>query len=758
MQSILAINSKSDSRSSAKDRRVNSNLASATGSYYTGASGSDLPLHRVRTSDDIPMPEDRLEDNAAPAVNEVSDPRNQRPQSATVDGRENASVQTRGETSSRGNTTSMNSANKEPSSGNVAMGPPAEGTKNSMYSVRTDKQVKHGHEGARHTYHHRERERSSRHRYHHHHKDRNRDDRHHGNQHNLRRPRETDAARERHRHQSSNREHHRFGQAQQDRTQELRHEGRPVVAGPSIKRPKLQDGRVTAHSAPTTSLHNKSAPVSTGFNREDQTYTQGMTSSSERSRSSATSSAVPASTVSNGEGINDIRTFHMGGRECSSPAESDQSSATTSSSYSNSVSNGDGLDEDGHGKGAARERHRHHSPIRENHRSGQTKQDLAQEFRHHGKPSITRPGLQDGRVTTHSANSTSMHSNSVPASTGFNRVNQMASRGKASTESNRFSTAATSLSNGVPARTLSEREARNDNYTFHMGGRERSSPTESSRSPSATSSSYSNLVSNEVDMDADESYMGTQDYKFTSILEYNRTFSAVYFTQLRQHERRQSGRSPSETVTGSPRSPNETFATDDTIASPRSPTESAVINARGLSTVTSQSTSSHPLAMSWPSVSHSTHSKSPLPAVPTASASQPSLSRLSSSFTAPSSSIQHASLADSHSLGRRSSAILDGQDSRAQEVASAIMQRHPPTKGPPIIPATRDLFHRWNNPHGGSRKRKAHAASGDVSSLRERAGGANAPHRQTERSGPNQTKIFKKKVSENFRGRKSWDK
>ena len=150
-------------------------------------------------------------------------------------------------------------------------------------------------------------------------------------------------------------------------------------------------------------------------------------------------------------------------------------------------------------------------------------------------------------------------------------------------------------------------------------------------------------------------------------------------------------------------------------------------------------------------VSHAPHSTSPTNVVHNTSTNSSSFSaqslRPSGYRNTAASSNQHASLTGSHSsLGHRRSTILGDIVSDAQEAANVVRQRHPPVQGPQIIDAGA-LFR--------GRQRTAHAASRDVSSLRERAVGERVE--RTERTGRSRPRIDKRKFSENFRGRKSWE-
>jgi len=114
----------------------------------------------------------------------------------------------------------------------------------------------------------------------------------------------------------------------------------------------------------------------------------------------------------------------------------------------------------------------------------------------------------------------------------------------------------------------------------------------------------------------------------------------------------------------------------------------------------------------------------------------------------------------STSGGNRS---LDRRESRteldpgAQRASDIVRQRYPPVKGPPVIPIS-SVVGIWNL-YGGSRKRKAHADTGDVNSLRQRASGggvSSPPKRSAKGATKKKMRQETKKYQENFRGRKNW--
>ena len=63
----------------------------------------------------------------------------------------------------------------------------------------------------------------------------------------------------------------------------------------------------------------------------------------------------------------------------------------------------------------------------------------------------------------------------------------------------------------------------------------------------------------------------------------------------------------------------------------------------------------------------------------------------------------------------------------AQQVIERIKARHPPSRGPEVIQATKELIGRRWRPHGGPRERRAQARAQDVEDIRER-GPVNAAH------------------------------
>ena len=380
----------------------------------------------------------------------------------------------------------------------------------------------------------------------------------------------------------------------------------------------------------------------------------------------------------------------------------------------------------------SRGRHTHHSSNRERHNSGQPKKDRTHEYRHQERADVSEESAKRRKIqrrdASHSATITA--STSLGNNTGRREVESPADRSHSPAP-------ATSLwKSAAPTSDVFNGEEVDRSSTLYMDTRE-SSPAESNQSSSTTTALHSNLDSYGDHMDDGDSHMDTQDPAFAAILANNHSYAPGYFLQLRELTKKSTGSSPSETFasTGSPRSPTETVP-DNTLP-------------RRNSTATSQSTSRQPLAMSWPSVSLAPHSASPTNVVHNTSTSSSSFSgqslSLSGYCSTAASSNQHASLAGSHSsLGRRTS--LRDISSDAQEVANIVRQRHPPVQGPQIIDAGA-LFR--------GRQRTAHAASRDVSSLRERAVGERV--QRTERRSRPRARIDKRKFSENFRGRKSWE-
>ena len=370
------------------------------------------------------------------------------------------------------------------------------------------------------------------------------------------------------------------------------------------------------------------------------------------------------------------------------------------------------------GKDDITERHRHHSSNREHER----KHDRGQDYRCMGRSDepgqSKRPKLHDSRVASHSSTATSLCSSDIPASTAYNRGDKV-------------------------------------------------TPVQSNQSSTTTSTLYGNPVSNEDEMVKDNIAFDTRDYLVASAIERNPSMSS-YLRQLQEQEKNQeknaTGRSPSEifaniSPSSSPNSPTNAVVTNASTGSSRSPAETAVISdlCHGNSTVTSHSTSKHPLASSWPSTSHLKLRVSPSHEDPGTSASFSRLSNQFSSFRpSPSSSAaissnQRPPLVDNHG---RSSTINGELEPGAQQAANNVRNRQQHPRGPIEIETTGDLVHGWRRPHGGSRERTAHVTSGDVTSLRERATG----ERGQRRGGIRHTRprIDKKKLSESFRGRKNW--
>lgn len=364
------------------------------------------------------------------------------------------------------------------------------------------------------------------------------------------------------------------------------------------------------------------------------------------------------------------------------------------------------------GKDDITERHRHHSSNREHER----KHDRCQDYRFVGRSDepgqSKKPKLHDSRVASHSSTATSLCSSDIPASTAYNRGDKV-------------------------------------------------TPVQSNQSSTTTSTLYGNPD----EMVEDNMQLDTRNYLVASVIERNPSMSS-YFRQLQEQEKNQeknaTGRSPSEPFanvfpSGSPNSHTNTVVTNASIGSSRSPAETAVISGlcHGNSTVTSHSTSKHPLASSWPSTSLLKLRTSPSHEDPGASASSPRFSDQVSSLrpSRPSdaaiSSNQRPPLVGSH--GRSINGELEPG---AQQAANNVRNRQQHLRGPIEIETTGDLVHGWRRPHGGSRERTAHVASGDVTSLRERATG----ERGQRRGGIRHTRprIDKKKLSESYRGRKNW--
>lgn len=127
---------------------------------------------------------------------------------------------------------------------------------------------------------------------------------------------------------------------------------------------------------------------------------------------------------------------------------------------------------------------------------------------------------------------------------------------------------------------------------------------------------------------------------------------------------------------------------------------------------------------------------------------------LSKSLNIPSRSFEVPPMGLTHSLDRRRSTVRGELDPSAQEAAEAVRLRHPPAPGPQVIPATNLL----RNPHGGTRKRKAHVGTTDVSALRGRVGReVDAPTVPPRPSTVPPRRNSLKKARDNFRGRKNWN-
>ena len=164
--------------------------------------------------------------------------------------------------------------------------------------------------------------------------------------------------------------------------------------------------------------------------------------------------------------------------------------------------------------------------------------------------------------------------------------------------------------------------------------------------------------------------------------------------------------------------------------------------------ITQHRSSSYSSAATLPSTSNTTHPNG---------LSRRTSGAAASSFSLPSGpdiSQPSTSFGGNRSLDRRGS--RNELDPGAQRASDIVRQRHPPVKGPEVIPVS-SVVGRWCL-HGGSRKRKALADSGDVSSLRQRAsggGGGSSPPKRSAR-GTKKVEKEKKKYGENFRGRKNW--
>lgn len=295
------------------------------------------------------------------------------------------------------------------------------------------------------------------------------------------------------------------------------------------------------------------------------------------------------------------------------------------------------------------------------------------------------------------------------------------------------------------------------------------------RFPSTTTTSLDKIeVSNEDEIHSNNGLeTDTQDPVVNSLIENNGRHNAEYFVKLCQQERQLSKPVTSPAETGwSPAerewSPAEIeWTPTETTASPNEATVTRIPNLRvstrvettvgrvpnpGVSGTPNRLPARIPKPMSsskavpLPSTLNATHPNAPLRRTSGAAASS---FRLSSG---PDTS--QPFLGGNRSLDRRGS--RGELDPGAQRALDKVRERYPPVKGPPVIPVTSGVGG-WNL-HGGSRKRKAHAEAGDVSSLRQRASSSSSSPPRRPAVGPARKKIQgeKKKLQEHYRGRKNW--
>ena len=682
--------------------------------------------------------------------------KNQRPQSVTFQERENAAEQTANETFNRKKASSTKATDKEPSSG----GQVAESVKNvariphtnSMHGHNKEKQ---GQEGTHHTDRHRAREGTSKHRHHQRDIGMRRYDRHHGSHHRSKRPHNGAAdPREHHRHHLSNREHERFENANQNRAEEYRHQRRPIVSEQSNQRPKVHNDRNRSHSATNV-------------------------------RSSVTTTSLFKATISTTTSIS--TPFQVGAREGTSPVESDHSSSTTNSMYSNSFSNGEDMGEVSSQMNTQEyvlaSVIEHHPFIDSSYfeqlqqqekrrHSGRSPSEMSATVSPTGSPKSAETTVISGQHHGHStvtSHSTSAHplekswrsvsrsthryapSHGAPQQTGRLSIGTIAPTGltRSPTETGvisgsphgsptvtSHSTSTHPLANSWPSVSYSTHHHAPSQGTPHQTG------TSSRRSPAETAV-ISGLPRGP----------STVTSPSTSTHPLERSWPLVSHS-THHHASSQGLRHQAGKVS------TERTATIALTGSPTSPTETAVISGspRGPTAVASQYTSRFPLEMSRPSGSYSIHQRAPSRGIPKTSAvsstpfSQPSSSTLLNTFKTARLNNQQINPAGDHSLGNRRSTVIGELDPRAEQAANAVRQRHPPVKPTPVIPATEHLFR-------GQSRRTARVASGDAgtSTLRARANVDGPAQKRKEGNGSSRNKAFKKKMSENFRGRKNWN-
>ena len=623
-------------------------------------------------------------------------------------------------------------------------------------------------------------------------------DRHHGDRHSSKRPqdsasssnrhgRDTDVSRERHRHHSSNREHYNSGQPNKDRTHENRHQGRVDVSEESAKRRKLQR-RDVSHSATITT------PTFLGSN----TGKREVESPADRSQSPAPAtslwkSAAQASEVFNGEEVDCGSTPYMDTRE-SSPAESNHSSPTTTSLHGNLDSYGDHLDDDDSHMdtqdpafAAVLANNHSYAPgyflqLREltKKSTGSSPNDTFASTGSSKSPTETVPdNTLPHRNSTATSQSTSRQPLAMSWPSGSLAPHSASPTGvvrNTSTASSSFSGQSLGFSSSFnTARSSNQQTSLADNHSLVSQAPHSASPTGVVRNTSTRSSSFSGpslglssflntaRSSNQQTSLADShssvshaphSASPTGVVRNTSTRSFSFSGPSLglssFLNTARSSNQHTSLADSHSSVLRAPHSASPTGVVRNT----SSGSSSSSGQSMGLSSSHNTARSSNQqtsFADSHSLASHAPNSTSSTGVVHNTSTNSSSFSaqslRPSGYRNTAASNNQHASVTGSHSsLGHRRSTILGDIVSDAQEVANVVRQRHPPVQRPQIIDAGA-LFR--------GRQRTAHVASRDVSSLRERAVGERVE--RTERTGRSRPRIDKRKFSENFRGRKSWE-
>ena len=341
------------------------------------------------------------------------------------------------------------------------------------------------------------------------------------------------------------------------------------------------------------------------------------------------------------------------------------------------------------------------------------------------------------------------------------------------------------------------------------------------RFPSTITTFDENEVCNETEVHCSNSLeIDTQDPHFISLLEYNRAHNPEYFLKLQQQEGQSSKSvaspvengwspaeyeitsaemelSPPETTAESPyettssrvsypkvqprvettvtRVPNSGVSrrNEATVARASNPKVQPVVTTTvsGASNAVASTRVEKAVSQSpnprvsdtlnpfptgiTPHRSSTYSSAAPLPSTSNATNRNALSGRTSAASSFSLSSGPDISQPSTSSGGNRS---LDRRESRselspdAQIVSDIVRQRNPPAKCTQLIPIL------WKD-HEGSRKRKAHADTEDVTPLRKRgtSGGGSAPSRISAKGAPKNT-IQKqmKKYAETLRGRKNW--